>query len=89
MRLDLFLKSTGVIARRPVAKRACDAGLVEINGRPAKASAEVRVGDLITVRIGMKVTIHEVLAVPARPVQKSERDNYVRLLSTEKVELDI
>lgn len=89
MRLDLFLKATGVIARRPVAKRACDEGLVEINGKPAKASAGVKVGDLITLRIGMKVTIHEVLAMPDRPVRKHERDEYVRLLSTEKVDLDI
>ena len=89
MRLDLFLKSTGVIARRPVAKRACDEGLIEINGKPAKAAAEVHSGDVITVRIGMKVTTHEVLGIPVRPPQKHEREDYVRLLSTEKVDLDI
>ncbi len=89
MRLDLFLKSTGIIARRPVAKRACDEGLVEINGKPAKASAAVGDADVITVRIGMRVTQHEVLQVPQRPVPKAERDKYVRLISTEKVDFDI
>lgn len=88
MRLDLFLKSTGIIPRRSVAKDACDQGLVEINGRTVKASHAVRAGDTITTRIGMRVTTHEVLAVPERAVSKSDRDRFVRLTSSERVDLD-
>ena len=64
-------------------------GKVSINGKPAQASAGVSSADVITVRIGMKVTQHEVLQVPQRPVPKAERDKYVRLISTEKVDFDI
>lgn len=88
MRLDLFLRNSGLIPRRPVAKRACDEGLVEINGKAAKASAQVRVGQRITLRLGMKITEHDVLALPQRPVAKSQRDDYARLISTERVDLD-
>lgn len=88
MRLDRFLKSTGIIPRRPVAKDACDRGLVEINGRPAKASASVKQGDVVTTRIGMRVTRHEVLAVPQRAVPKRDRDQFVRLIDSERVDLD-
>ena len=88
-RLDLLLKNTGIVPRRTVAKRACDQGLVELNGVSAKAAASVKVGDTITVRVGMKVTRHEVLQIPARAVPKSHRGDYVGLISTEKVELDI
>ncbi len=88
MRLDAFLKNSGLIARRPVAKRACDEHLVELGGRPAKAAAPVSVGVQITLRIGMRVTRHEVLALPAHPVSRASRDEYVRLISTELVELD-
>jgi ribosomal 50S subunit-recycling heat shock protein len=89
MRLDLFLKNTGLIPRRSVAQEACDAGLVEINGKPAKASAKVSVGDEITSRIGMKVTVHRVLDIPARAVAKAMRTDYVELTSTERVEMEL
>lgn len=86
MRLDTFLRNSGLVGRRPVAKRACDEGRVEINDRPAKAGAEVRVGDRITVRLGMSVSRHEVVALPPRPVAKARRGECVRLISTDKVD---
>jgi ribosomal 50S subunit-recycling heat shock protein len=52
MRLDKFLKVSRIIKRRSVAKEACDRERIAINGRTAKAGAEVRVGDEITVRFG-------------------------------------
>jgi ribosomal 50S subunit-recycling heat shock protein len=52
MRLDKFLKVSRIIKRRTVAKEACDRERVSIGGRPAKAGAEVRVGDEITIRFG-------------------------------------
>ena len=55
MRLDKYLKVTRLIKRRTVANDACDAGRVSINGKPAKAGTEVKVGDKITIGFGNKV----------------------------------
>ena len=63
MRLDKYLKISRIIKRRTVANEACDAGRVEINGKVAKASVDVRVGDVISIRFGDKVTAVEVLQV--------------------------
>ena len=63
MRLDKYLKVTRLIKRRTVANEACDAGRVQINGKPAKASAEVKVGDKITIGFGNKAVSVEVLDV--------------------------
>ena len=50
MRLDKFLKVSRIIKRRTVANEACDAGRVKINDKVAKASAEVKIGDIIEVQ---------------------------------------
>lgn len=63
MRLDKYLKVSRLIKRRTVANEACDAGRVTINDRPAKASAEVKAGDIIAIRFGDKEVRVEVLAV--------------------------
>ena len=63
MRLDKYLKVSRIIKRRTVANEACDAGRVQINGKPAKASAEVKVGDKITIGFGNKDVSVEVLDV--------------------------
>lgn len=56
MRLDKFLKVSRLIKRRTVAKQVCEGGLVSVNGRVAKASTEVNVGDIIEIRMGEKAT---------------------------------
>lgn len=63
MRLDKFLKVSRIIKRRTVANEACDAGRVLINGKPAKASATVKVGDILTIQFGGKETKAEILDV--------------------------
>ena len=63
MRLDKYLKVSRLIKRRTVANEACDAGRVTVNGRPAKASAEVKQGDIITVSFGTREVKVEVLDV--------------------------
>lgn len=63
MRLDKYLKVSRLIKRRTVANEACDGGRVFINDKVAKASAEVKVGDIITVRFGNKDVKVEVLDV--------------------------
>ncbi len=63
MRLDKYLKVSRLIKRRTVANEACDAGRVTINGRPAKASAEVKAGDVLEIRFGnrdVKVRVKDV-----------------------------
>lgn len=54
MRLDKYLKVSRIIKRRTVANEACDASRVTVNSRPAKASYEVKVGDIISVGFGGK-----------------------------------
>ena len=63
MRLDKFLKVSRLIKRRTIANEACDAGRVTINGKPAKASADVKVGDTIEIGFGSKAVKVEVLDV--------------------------
>jgi ribosomal 50S subunit-recycling heat shock protein len=71
MRLDKFLKVSRLIKRRTVANEACDAGRVFINDKPAKASANVKVGDVLTIRFGDKDVKVEILDVQ-ETVKKDE-----------------
>ena len=63
MRLDKFLKVSRLIKRRTVANEACDAGRVLINDKPAKASVNVKVGDVLTIQFGNKDVKVEILDV--------------------------
>ena len=63
MRLDKYLKVSRLIKRRTVANEACDAGRVTANGRPVKASYDVKVGDLLEIKFGEKTVKLEVLVV--------------------------
>ena len=63
MRLDKYLKVTRIIKRRTVANGACDEELVTVNGRRAKASYEVKVGDVIEVTFGQRTMRVRVLDV--------------------------
>lgn len=63
MRLDKWLKVSRLIKRRTVANEACDNERVTVNGRVARASYDVKVGDVITIRFGQKALSVEVLSV--------------------------
>ena len=63
MRLDKYLKVSRIIKRRTVANEACDAGKVTVNDKLARASYEVKVGDIIRITIGTKTIAAEVLSV--------------------------
>ena len=63
MRLDKYLKVSRLIKRRTIANEACDNGLVSVNGRPARASYEVKEGDQIALRLGAREITVEVLSV--------------------------
>ena len=63
MRLDKYLKVSRLIKRRTVANEACDAGRVLVNDRPAKASVNVKAGDIIEIQFGTSSVKVEVLDV--------------------------
>ena len=79
MRLDKFLKVSRLIKRRTVANEACDAGRVLINDKPAKASANVKVGDVLTIQFGNKDVRVEVLDVQ-ETVKKDEAKELFKYL---------
>ena len=79
MRLDKFLKVSRLIKRRTVANEACDAGRVLVNDRPAKASAQVKAGDVLEIQFGSKSVRVEVLNVQ-EPVKKAEAQELYRYL---------
>jgi ribosomal 50S subunit-recycling heat shock protein len=79
MRLDKYLKVSRIIKRRTVANEAADSGRVTINGKVAKASADVNVGDVIEIRFGEKTSRYEILAV-AETVGKAGATDLYRAL---------
>lgn len=64
MRLDKYLKLARIIKRRTVANQACDAGRVSLNGRIAKAGAELKIGDIIDIEFGNRSVKYRVLSLP-------------------------
>lgn len=76
MRLDKFLKVSRIIKRRTVANEACDGGRVSVNGRVAKASADVKAGDVIEIRFGEKVFKAEILNVAEHVLKNDAADLY-------------
>ena len=79
MRLDKFLKVSRLIKRRTVANEACDAGRVLINDKVAKASTEVKVGDVIEIGFGTKSVKVEVLDIQ-ETTKKDEAKDLFRYL---------
>ena len=79
MRLDKYLKVSRLIKRRTVANEACDGGRVCINGKPAKASSTVKVGDVVTVSFGNREVKIEVLDVQ-ETVKKDDAKDLFRYL---------
>lgn len=82
MRLDKYLKVSRVIKRRTVANEACDLGRVQINGKVAKASAEVKEGDVLTVLLGGKQLRLQVLSVQEH-VLKADAAGMYKILEGE------
>jgi ribosomal 50S subunit-recycling heat shock protein len=81
MRIDLFLKLSRLVPKRTLAQELCDAGLVTINGVPAKPGKEVKTGDLIVVTRRNHNVEAEVLAVPdKRQVSKADSSGLYRVV---------
>ncbi|MCK4546628.1 MAG: RNA-binding S4 domain-containing protein [Candidatus Eisenbacteria sp.] len=80
MRIDLFLKKTGLIKHRAEAKRACDHGAVAIDGQPAKPGRSVEVGQRVRIAYPRRFLEVEVLMVPEGNVRKTEREKCYRVV---------
>ncbi|MCI8326715.1 MAG: RNA-binding S4 domain-containing protein [Lachnospiraceae bacterium] len=76
MRLDKFLKVSRLIKRRTVANEACDAGRVMVNEKVAKASANVKPGDVIEIQFGQKTVKVEVLSLAESTKKEDAKDMY-------------
>ena len=76
MRLDKYLKVSRLIKRRPVANEACDAGRITVNGKVAKASINVKPGDVIEITFGDKVVKVEVLSVTETYKKEEAKELY-------------
>ncbi|MGN0674633.1 MAG: RNA-binding S4 domain-containing protein [Oscillospiraceae bacterium] len=77
MRLDKYLKITRLIKRRTIANEACDAGKIVVNGNVARASYDVKVGDIIEINLGVKPLKVKVLNVTEYATKENAADNYI------------
>ena len=84
MRIDKFLKVSRVIKRRTVAQEACDGGRIEVNGKTAKPSKDVTVGDVVSVTFGNRTMSFEILSVDEHQTKQSAESMY-RLLTSEEL----
>ena len=64
MRLDKFLKVSRIIKRRTVANEAADGGRISVNGRVVKPSYEVKVGDIVEIKFGVKISKFKIVEIP-------------------------
>ena len=78
MRLDKFLKVSRVIKRRTVANEAADNGRVAVNGKVVKPSYEVKVGDVIEIQFGDKISKFEIIEIPK--VQGKNMGELIKIL---------
>ena len=79
MRLDKYLKVSRLIKRRTVANDACDAERVSVNGKPARASYEVKEGDVLEIRMGANTVKVKVLRVTEHATKESSASMYMPL----------
>ncbi len=76
MRLDKYLKVTRLIKRRTVANEACDAGKITVNEKIARASYDVKAGDIIQINMGARPLKVKVLNVTEHATKENAADNY-------------
>ena len=83
MRLDKYLKVSRLIKRRTLAKDMCDGGRVQVNGRVAKAGAEVAVGDRLTLRFGARTLAVRIVQIAAT-VRKEQAVDLFEVLQDDR-----
>lgn len=87
MRLDKFLKVSRLIKRRPLAKEMADKGRVSLNGRQAKAGANVKVGDELTIRFGRNLVTVQVKELK-ESTRKEDAEKMYQLIKEERLSED-
>jgi ribosomal 50S subunit-recycling heat shock protein len=88
MRLDKYLKVSRLVKRRTVAAELCEGGHVRLNGKVAKPSATVKVGDKIHVRFGARLIAVRVLRVPEKAVSVQEAETLYESLEGQEASLE-
>lgn len=78
MRIDKFLKMSRVIKRRTVANEVADNGRISVNGKIVKPSYDVKVGDIVEIQFGDKISKFEVVSIPK--VQNKDLEESIKLL---------
>ncbi len=76
MRLDKYLKVSRLVKRRTVANELCDAKHVSVNGKIARASYEIKVGDVIEIQMGPNLTKAQVVSVSEYATKENASDMY-------------
>ncbi|MBC8569804.1 RNA-binding S4 domain-containing protein [Zongyangia hominis] len=76
MRLDKYLKVTRLIKRRTIANEACDAGRIVVNGKPARASYDVKEGDVVEINMGSRPLKVKVLKVSEYANKENAASHY-------------
>lgn len=89
MRLDKFLKVSRIIKRRPIAKVVVDGEKAKLNGKVAKASTEVKVGQILELEYFNKYFKFEILEVPAGNVAKEKTSELIKVLDSRGIKIDL
>jgi ribosomal 50S subunit-recycling heat shock protein len=84
MRLDVVLARTRLVMPREQAKRACDNGIVTLNGRKAKAAASAKPGDMIGISFTDQTLIVRLLGNPPKSLRKNAADGYYEILEDKR-----
>ena len=77
MRIDDYLSTVGLIKRRTIAKQLADSSMIAVNGRTVKASYQIKINDIITIK-GSRGKSAEVIDIPSGSIPKSEREKYFK-----------
>lgn len=85
MRIDKYLKVSRLIKRRTVAKEVCDHDKIMINNKICKPSTDIKVGDIVSIRFGLKIITFKVLSVNEY-TKKEESSLMYEIIKEEKVE---
>lgn len=88
MRLDKFLKISRIIKRRSVAKEVADKGRIQINGKLAKSSTSIKVGDEMQIQFGNRVVLYEIRELHESTKKEDAAQMYVILSETKQVDFE-
>jgi ribosome-associated heat shock protein Hsp15 len=88
MRLDVYLKKCCLVKQRSEAKKACDNGIVQVDGLPSKAARLLNVGQHVSIAFTDRLIEVEILSLPLGNVSKNKASNYYRVIRDEVLESD-